>query len=71
MIKDIITYPNPILRKKTKPVTEFGDELQRLIADMKDTMFSANGAGIAANQIGVLKQVVLINSNRDEEDTDQ
>lgn len=71
MIKEIITYPDPFLRKQTEPVTEFGQELNQLIADMTDTMIAANGAGIAANQIGVSKQVVLISSSREEDDDTQ
>lgn len=67
MIKEIITYPNPILRKPAEPVSEFGAELKQLINDLADTMFAANGAGIAANQIGIAQQVVLINSSREEE----
>ena len=68
MIKKIITFPNPILRKKTATVTKFDEELQTLIEDMTDTMFDAPGAGLAANQIGVSKQVCVINVSNKEED---
>ena len=71
MIRKIITYPDPILRKKAKPVTEFDQELQELVDDMTDTMFDAPGAGLAANQIGVSKQVCLINVSEKEEDADR
>ena len=48
---DIVTLPNPILRQKTRPVTDFDDELQTLIDNMIETMREANGVGLAAPQI--------------------
>ena len=71
MIKKIITYPDPILRKKAAPVTEFDEELQALIADMTETMFDAPGAGLAANQIGVSQQVCVINVSKRDDDEDR
>ena len=71
MIKKIITYPNPILVKKAAPVTEFDDDLRELIDSMIETMFDAPGAGLAANQIGVSKRVVVINTSEKEQDADR
>jgi len=71
MIRKIITYPNPILLKKAIPVTEFGEDLHRLIADMVETMFDAPGAGLAANQVGESKRVVVINTSVREKDADR
>ena len=71
MIRKIVTYPNPILRKKPAKVTEFNDDLQKLIDDMTETMFDAPGAGLAANQIGVLKQVCVINVSKRDDDEDR
>lgn len=71
MIKKIITYPNPILAKKAATVTDFDEDLRQLIVDMVDTMFDAPGAGLAANQIGVSKQVVVINVSEKEKDADR
>jgi peptide deformylase len=71
MIRKIITYPNPILIKKAAPVTEFDDALRTLINDMVETMFDAPGAGLAANQIGVCKRVVIINTSEKEKDADR
>lgn len=71
MIKKIITYPNPILAKKAAVVTEFDDTLRQLIVDMAETMFDAPGAGLAANQIGVSQQVVVINTSEKEQDADR
>ena len=59
-IRTIITHPHPVLRQKAEPVTVFDDELQTLIQDMAETMFDAPGVGLAANQIGVARQVVVV-----------
>jgi len=71
MIRKIITYPNPILRKKAATVTEFGEELQKLVEDMTETMFDASGAGLAANQVGVSKRVCIINVSEKKDDADR
>ncbi len=49
---EIVTLPAPILRQKTRPVTDFGPDFQELIENMIETMRSANGVGLAAPQIG-------------------
>ena len=59
-IRPIVYLPNPVLRKVAKPVTEFDDALQTLIDDMFDTLYDANGVGLAAPQIGVSKQISVI-----------
>ena len=51
-ILDIVPIPNPILRRKARPVTKFDAELQRLIDDMIETMRAAPGVGLAAPQVG-------------------
>jgi peptide deformylase len=61
MIKEILVYPNPILRKKSGDVESFDNELHTLLDDMNDTMLANNGVGLAAVQIGVLKNVLIIN----------
>jgi len=64
---EIRKYPDSILRRKTTLVTEFDAELRRLIDDMTETMYAAPGVGLAANQVGVLKQVAVIDvSGKDE-----
>ena len=50
-------YPEKVLREKTEPVSEFDDELQKLIDDMIETMYAAPGVGLAANQVGDVAQV--------------
>ncbi|MEA2083276.1 MAG: peptide deformylase [Thermodesulfobacteriota bacterium] len=64
--KEIVTYPNPILKQKSKPITAFNSELKQLVADMAETMFAAPGSGLTAVQIGVLLQVVLMNLSENE-----
>ncbi len=71
MIKTILTYPNPLLRKKAEPVTEFNEELAEIIQDMAETMFDAPGAGLAAPQIGISKQIAIINTSKKEDDADK
>ncbi|MBO4419475.1 MAG: peptide deformylase [Oscillospiraceae bacterium] len=59
-LRNIITEGNPTLAKKCRPVTVFDDRLATLIDDMKDTVIQANGVGLAAPQVGVLRRVVVV-----------
>lgn len=61
MIKDILTYPNPILRKKSRDVEKFDNELHTLLDDMNDTMIVNHGVGLAAIQIGIDLNILIIN----------
>lgn len=61
MIREIITYPNKLLFKKSQKVTKFDNELHQLLDDMYETMISSNGIGLAAVQVGVLLEVIVIN----------
>jgi len=60
MIREIKTYPDKVLKQKAKPVGALNDEIKKLIDDMVQTLYAKGGAGLAANQIGELKQVVVI-----------
>lgn len=60
MIRKIIFDTDPTLRKISKPVTVFGQRLAELLEDMAETMHKADGAGLAAVQIAVLKRVFVI-----------
>lgn len=60
MIREIVKFGDPILREKCAEVTEFNSELGRLLDDMYQTMRKADGIGLAAPQVGVLKRVVVI-----------
>ncbi len=73
MIREIVTYPNPILRKKSKDVVKFDKELHTLLDDMNETMHKYGGVGLAAVQIGQLHNVLIINipvENPDDLDED-
>ena len=59
-VKEIVQVGNPILRKRASEVKEFNSELHTLLDDMKDTLFFANGAGLAAPQVGILKRVFFL-----------
>jgi peptide deformylase len=58
----IVKYGNPILREKSKFVTNFDDQLPEFIARMKEIMRTANGVGLAAPQVGVLKRIFIYDS---------
>jgi len=59
-IRDIVTLPDPILRRKARPVTKFDSNLQTLIDDMIETMRAAPGVGLAAPQLGVSERVIVV-----------
>jgi peptide deformylase len=59
-LRYIIEKGDPQLNKKSRPVTEFNDRLHILLDDMRETLKGANGYGLAAPQVGVLRQVVLV-----------
>ncbi len=60
MILDILKFGDPVLRQQCAEVTEFDKELWQLLDDMYETMQKADGIGLAAPQVGVLKRVVVI-----------
>ena len=61
MIRDIITYPNKILKEKSKEVVDFDVKLHALLDDMYETMLTKNGIGLAAIQVAVAQNVLIIN----------
>lgn len=63
MIYPIVKYGQPVLEKKAGPVTEFDAALQKLVADMFDTMYAAHGVGLAAPQIGISKSLCVIDTS--------
>lgn len=66
-ILEIKKYPDEILKEKATDITDINSELQRLINDMVETMYSARGIGLAAPQIGILKKVIVVDTNMTEE----
>jgi peptide deformylase len=61
MVREIVTYPNIILRKKSKDVEVFDKKLHTLLNDMNDTMMERGGVGLAAIQVAVPLNVLIIN----------
>jgi peptide deformylase len=60
MILKIVKYPEPVLQQPGEPVTEFNAELRKLAADMFETMYAGEGAGLAAQQVGIAKRIAVI-----------
>ena len=64
-------FPDPILQQHAMPVTVFDDKLRQLAADMLETMYEERGIGLAANQVAVLKQIVVVDVMAGDEDHGQ
>ena len=64
-IRQIIQLGDPTLRKKSFEVTDFGKKTHELLDDMKETLIKANGAGLAAPQVGVLRRVFIVTDGND------
>lgn len=67
-IREIRTYPDPVLKRKTEPVRSIDGDIQTLIDDMVETMHAAPGVGLAANQVGVPLQVTVIDLSTQEDE---
>ena len=65
-VKTILTEPNQLLRQISKPVNKVGKDEQQLMNDMLETMYAANGIGLAAIQIGVPKRIIVMDLSKDE-----
>ncbi len=59
-IRNIVKLGDPILAKKSRPVEKFDDRLATILDDMKDTLYKAQGAGLAAVQVGILRRIVVM-----------
>jgi len=60
MIRPIFTFPEPVLKQKSAPVTIITDEVIQLAKDMAETMYAAPGVGLAAPQVGMLQRIIVI-----------
>ena len=69
-IKKILLYPNPILLRTSSRIDEFDESLVSLAKDLIDTMYDADGVGLAAPQIGVNKRIFVMDCSRDDEEKD-
>ncbi len=67
-LRQIREEHDPVLRKISKEVREATPRIRDLIGDMKDTMYHANGVGLAAPQVGILKRVIVVDINMEEKD---
>lgn len=65
---DILEFPDKRLRTIAKPVTEFDDALRKTVADMFETMYEAPGIGLAATQVNVHKQLIVIDVSEEKND---
>lgn len=63
----IVKYPDPRLKQRALPVEVVDDEVRRLVDDMAETMYAAPGVGLAANQVGVLRRVFVIDISSEDE----
>ncbi|MBU5614314.1 peptide deformylase [Geomonas azotofigens] len=68
MVRKILTYPDPELKKRSLPVAVITDKTRELVRDMAETMYDAPGVGLAAPQIGVHQRIVVIDVSSQEED---
>jgi peptide deformylase len=64
-IRNIRKYPDPVLSKECKPVEKMTERISILIEDMLDTMYEAGGVGLAAPQVGILKQICVVDVSED------
>src|SRR5580658_9540628 len=71
MILKIVKYPEPVLSQPGEPVTEFNAELKKLAADMFETMYAAQGIGLAAPQVGISKRLTVIDLGMGKEPKDK
>ena len=67
-LRPIVTMPDPVLKRKAKPITKFDKDLQTLIDDMIETMRDAPGVGLAAPQVDISEQLIVVEYSEDDED---
>ncbi len=64
-LRNIVKEGDSVLRKKCRPVVKFDDRLAGILDDMRDTMYQAQGVGLAAPQVGILRRMVVIDCSMD------
>ncbi|MCE9669493.1 peptide deformylase [Myxococcus stipitatus] len=62
MVREILIWPDPILKQKAKPVAKVDDSVRALVKDMFETMYAADGVGLAAPQVGVLQRIIVLDT---------
>src|SRR3972149_7937062 len=68
---EVRKYPDPVLNTRAEPVGEITPEIKALIEDMFETMYRNRGIGLAANQVGVAKRVIVLDIPEEDEEGDQ
>lgn len=68
---EIVLYPHPALRWKSKPITQIDADLRRTVAEMFELMYEANGVGLAANQVGLPYRLFIANPSGEQDEKDQ
>lgn len=63
MVREVLVYPDPVLKQKSKPVAKVDDAIRALVQDMTETMYAEEGVGLAAPQIGVHKRIIVIDAS--------
>ncbi len=69
-LREIVCYPESLLKQKSLTVTEFNAELKQLADDMVETMYAAPGVGLAAPQVGVLRRLIILDCSGSDEPND-
>ena len=62
MVREILIWPDPLLKQKARPVARVDDSIRTLVKDMFETMYSADGVGLAAPQVGVSQRVIVLDT---------
>ena len=68
---EIVLYPDPVLKRKAEKIPEIDAEVKELAAKMIETMHEGNGVGLAGPQVGISKQIIVVNPNPEEGEEDQ
>jgi len=63
MVREILIWPDPILKQVARPVERVDDDVRRLLDDMAETMYAADGVGLAAPQVGALQRAIVIDTS--------
>jgi peptide deformylase len=62
MVREILIWPDPLLKQKARPVARVDDSIRTLVKDMFETMYAADGVGLAAPQVGILQRVIVLDT---------
>jgi peptide deformylase len=63
MVREVLIYPDPLLKQRSKPVAKVDETIRALVKDMAETMYAEDGVGLAAPQVGVLKRILVVDTS--------